>query len=247
MTTFLEFYIALMKFINHKLYADLGLDPKKATEEAYLNKVMMNVEKVAELQEMAQKKFSAHSSNDKHKYQVSEEFKETPEMKKLSKKEVNQKMQKDLFKSLTFFLNRETPVYCLQYLIVSFGGQVLFEDTYTGKQKVTHHIMDRPMQAKIDSKREYIQPQWIIDSLNNLHLLPCQPYKPGVPPPPHLSPFIDNSKEGYVPQRQKEIGALKGEEMEDEDESESEDEEELKKEEEKIKPQKKSTEKKSIL
>ena len=53
MTTFLEFYIALMKFINHKLYADLGLDPKKATEEAYLNKVMMNVEKVAELQEMA--------------------------------------------------------------------------------------------------------------------------------------------------------------------------------------------------
>jgi len=94
MTTFLEFYIALMKFINHKLFADLGLDPKKAIEEAYLlgkylNKVQMNVEKVAEFQEMAQKKFSAHSSQEKHKYQVSEEFKETPEMKKLSKKEVN--------------------------------------------------------------------------------------------------------------------------------------------------------------
>jgi hypothetical protein len=50
--------------------------------------------------------------------------------------------------------------------------------------------------------------------LNNLHLLPTQPYKAGVPPPPHLSPFVDNVKEGYIPTRQKEIATLKGEDIE---------------------------------
>lgn len=49
-----------------------------------------------------------------------------------------------------------------------------------------------------------------MDSINNLHLLPCNPYKPGIPPPPHLSPFVDNVSEGYIPIRQKEINALKG-------------------------------------
>jgi hypothetical protein len=32
-----------------------------------------------------------------------------------------------------------------------------------------------------------------------------------VAPPPHLSPFVENEKEGYVPSRQKEINSLKGE------------------------------------
>ena len=59
--------------------------------------------------------------------------------------------------------------------------------------------------------------------------MPIAPYKPGVPPPPHLSPFVDNSKEGYVPSRQKEINQLKGEEVDDDmvdEESEKSSEEE---------------------
>lgn len=64
----------------------------------------------------------------------------------------------------------------------------------------------------------------MIDSINNLFLLPTSAYRPGNPPPPHLSPFIDNQKEGYVPMRQKEIQHLKGEEIVDSDHSESEEE-----------------------
>lgn len=89
-------------------------------------------------------------------------------------------------------------------------------------------MIDRPLVGKLDSTKEYVQPQWIVDSLNNLFLLPTQPYRAGVPPPPHLSPFIDNSKEGYTPSRLKEINQLKGEVVDDdeelEDESESEEE-----------------------
>lgn len=34
--------------------------------------------------------------------------------------------------------------------------------------------MDRPLVGgKLQTNREYVQPQWIVDSLNNLYLLPC--------------------------------------------------------------------------
>lgn len=116
----------------------------------------------------------------------------------------------------------------MQYLILSFGGMYVTEEDKDHGLKITHQVVDRPMVGKLDSTREYVQPQWIVDSVNSLFLLPTQPYRAGVPPPPHLSPFIDNSKEGYIPTRLKEINALKGEivdeEMSGEDEESSGDE-----------------------
>lgn len=83
--------------------------------------------------------------------------------------------------------------------------------------------MDRPVSDSLINKnknKEYIQPQYIVDCVNNLHLLPTSQYRPGIPPPPHLSPFIDNQAEGYIPMRQKEIQHLKGEEVVESDEDE---------------------------
>jgi pescadillo len=105
---------------------------------------------------------------------------------------------------------------------MSFGGQFLSSDQ--DDSSATHFVMDRPLSDSYMNARqtkEFIQPQYIVDCINNLYLLPTSQYKPGVPPPAHLSPFIDNVQEGYIPMRHKEIQHLKGEEVL---ESESEDE-----------------------
>lgn len=92
-------------------------------------------------------------------------------MKKLTKKEDQIKKQRTLFSKCSFLLNREVPSYILQYLILSFGGSFTTNDETT--LKITHHIIDRPIAGvKQEANRELIQPQWIVDSLNNLHLLP---------------------------------------------------------------------------
>jgi pescadillo protein len=181
------------------------------------------------LQKIARKKFASSESVGEQKsgkYQISEEFKQTPEMQLLNQKEEQMKRQRELFNKCTFLLNRETPIYILQYLILSFGGSYATEEDveYLKTHKITHHVIDRPLTGiKLDSTKEYVQPQWIADSLNNLFLLPTQAYRPGQAPPPHLSPFVDNTKEGYVPTRQKEINQLKGEIVDSDGEEQIED------------------------
>jgi pescadillo protein len=136
-------------------------------------------------------------------------------------------------------------------LILSFGGQYLSADEIDEddklRSKVTHYIMDRPLSDSFlnaNQNKEFVQPQYIVDSINNLYLLPTSQYKPGIPPPAHLSPFIDNEAQGYVPMRHKEIQHLKGEEVLESDNEEEEVEvkvpakKEKAKKEEKVKPSK---------
>lgn len=84
-------------------------------------------------------------------------------------------------------------------------------------ESITHIITDRDSKfIQIQKSKEYVQPQWVYDCVNNAYLLPVKDYFPGKVKniyffliyhykfieknnfkalPPHLSPFVDNDKE----------------------------------------------------
>ncbi|XP_020700242.1 pescadillo homolog [Dendrobium catenatum] len=111
---------------------------------------------------------------------------------------------KSLFKDFKFFLSREVPRESLLFIIPAFGGLVSWEgDGAPFKETdedVTHQIVDRPSLGRKFLSREYVQPQWIFDCINARIILPTEQYLLGRVPPPHLSPFVDNEAEGYVPE-----------------------------------------------
>ena len=60
-------------------------------------------------------------------------------------------------------------------------------------------VVDRPTQGHRFMSREYVQPQWVIDSANFRVLARTELYVPGIAPPPHLSPFAATGEDEYVP------------------------------------------------
>ena len=147
-----------------------------------------------------------------------------------------------LFAGCYLFCGRETPVPSLEFIILACGGKVGWQGEASPFQEgdacVTHQIVDRPMEGQpaAAAKREFVQPQWVYDCLNARQLLPTHAYRPGVKPPPHLSPFVDGG-EGYTPrervrqavmeaQRAAEGGEDDGAEEEDEEGEEDEEDEE---------------------
>ncbi|KAG6528479.1 pescadillo homolog [Zingiber officinale] len=118
--------------------------------------------------------------------------------------DVETKECKNLFKNFKFFLSREVPREALLFVIPAFGGAVSWEGDGSPFREsddgITHQIVDRPTQGHIFLSREYVQPQWIFDCINARIILPTEEYLVGRIPPPHLSPFVDNEAEGYVPE-----------------------------------------------
>ena len=63
--------------------------------------------------------------------------------------------------------------------------------------------------------RAYVQPQWVFDCVNRRKVLPTGLYAPGAPLPPHLSPFVEESEEDYIPpERMDQLAEDNQEEME---------------------------------
>lgn len=116
----------------------------------------------------------------------------------------------NLFSGSVFFLSREVPRENVEFLILSFGGKVGWEGagspfSYTDPS-ITHVVMDRPCISDRIANRDYVQPQWLFDCVNNGFLIPVEKYLPGLALPPHLSPFVDNAAEGWEMWREMMLG-----------------------------------------
>ncbi|RLN54098.1 hypothetical protein BBP00_00009106 [Phytophthora kernoviae] len=124
-----------------------------------------------------------------------------------------ERSEKSLFSGLCFFLSREVPAACLELVLRSHGATLGWDGAGSPfdekSDRITHHIMDRPHQGHRYFNREYVQPQWVFDSVNNGVLLPLARYVPGAELPPHLSPFVNDDHEGYTPEYRKELEKLK--------------------------------------
>ena len=140
-----------------------------------------------------------------------------------------------LFANLTFFLSREVPRGYLELIVLSYGGNVGWEGQDSpirmDDASITHHIVDRPKLLptynKLPKSREYIQPQWVLDCANFNFVLPITKYSVGHALPPHLSPWVNDAEEGYVPKYKEEIEKMKiGEMLDVSDDDDDDDEKE---------------------
>jgi len=89
------------------------------------------------------------------------------------------------------------------FLIKAFGGEAGWAGPESpideNDESITHHVCDRPVQKHRFLAVSYVQPQWVYDCANFRVLIPTSAYVPGVKPPPHVSPFVNDEEEGYVP------------------------------------------------
>lgn len=253
MSTFVEFYIMMLGFVNFKLYHSLNLVyPPKLTaafnsdadkdlvdERAYvaeriaaMNISVAKIEGTNEVEELPE--IDIFNTEDTDPQKLEEAKLEAEKVKKL----------KTMFKGLKFFINREVPREPLVFIIRCFGGEVSWDrDHFVGAtfdesdESIAYQIVDRPSMDKQYLSRYYVQPQWVFDSVNARTLLPINKYLMGAVLPPHLSPFVDKTKDQvYIPPEERALNdpnfkPLDGGDPSDEDIEEASDEDNDEKEE----------------
>ncbi|CAN6811102.1 unnamed protein product [Brassica oleracea var. botrytis] len=222
--TFLEFYETLLAFTNFKLYHSLNvkyppiLDSRLEALAADLYALSRYIDASSRGMTVEAKvdASSSSQSNDRaeSELRLAQLQHQLPSsepgalMHLVADKEVEEDEEtracKSLFKDLKFFLSREVPRESLLFVLPAFGGTVSWEGEGApfkeDDESITHHIIDKPSAGHMYLSREYVQPQWIYDCVNARVILPTEKYLVGSRiPPPHLSPFVDNEAEGYVP------------------------------------------------
>ncbi|XP_046418289.1 pescadillo homolog [Neodiprion fabricii] len=218
MSTFVEFYVVMLGFVNFKLYHDLNMfyppkfnspgstDTKLVDEEVYVS------ERIAALNLPLSSVNNATPAPEEELDTDQFPTEADTSQLELSRIEVEKvKKLKTLFKGLKFFVNREVPREPLVFILRCFGGEVSWDKMlFVGStfdesnESITHQIVDRPSMTKQYISRYYIQPQWVFDSVNARELLPVENYLMGSVLPPHLSPFTDMLRDQtYIPPEQR--------------------------------------------
>lgn len=224
--TFLEFYETLLAFVNFKLYHSINvkyppiLDPRLEASAAELYALSRYFDANSRLSEKVEATQEEESEIRLAQLQHQLPSNEPGALMQLVKsaaveneEDADTKECKNLFKNMRFFLSREVPRESMLFVIPAFGGTVSWEGEGAPfsetDQSITHQIVDRPTQGHVYLSREYVQPQWVYDCVNTKIILPTEAYMVGRVPPPHLSPFVDNEEEGYVPDYAETIKRLK--------------------------------------
>jgi pescadillo protein len=224
MTTFLEFYEALVRCVNFKVYKEEKIvypptftedDEAKKVEAFFAEKKAVaskstkaGGKKVSDATKLkAQKADEAEADEEEEKEDKSTSLESFHALDPSSLNLINEDEAKiaQLFKNEVFMIGREVPFDAVAFVIRSAGGVAFREDDLSSTQaqsaKITIQVADRPKLATVLPSRRYVQPQWVFDSFNERTVLPTQPYGIGEKLPPHLSPFVDDVREGYVPEQ----------------------------------------------
>ncbi|XP_026724614.1 pescadillo homolog [Trichoplusia ni] len=216
MSTFVDFYTMMLGFVNFKLYHSLNLvyPPKLTaafsadTDKDLIDEHVYVAERIAAMNMSLSKVAGANEAEDLPEIDIFNTEDEDPQKLEEAKLEAEKvKKLKTMFKGLKFFINREVPREPLVFIIRCFGGEVSWDrDHFVGAtfdesdESIAYHIVDRPSMDKQYLSRYYVQPQWVFDSVNARTLLPINQYLMGAVLPPHLSPFVDKTKDQvYIP------------------------------------------------
>jgi len=221
MSIFVEFYTIMLGFVNFRLYNSLNLTyppqfPKQIGQDdgaELMNEQTFVSERIAALNIDLLKIDPTVQDEEEEELDIDllASDADSEKIKKLKQEAVEVKKLKTLFKGLKFFINREVPREPLVLIIRSFGGKVSWDKgLFAGAtfdetdETITHQIVDRPQVSNQYMSRDYVQPQFVFDCVNQMTLLPVNKYFIGAVLPPHLSPFVDpNRDEVYIPPEEK--------------------------------------------
>ncbi|XP_062543022.1 pescadillo homolog [Armigeres subalbatus] len=213
MKSFADFFTVMAGFVNYRLYNSINLvyPPQFSvsidSEESRSNEETFVSERIAALNMdlLRSDRQGAEEEDEEIDLKLLDNDKDSEQVRKMHEEALSLNKLKNLFKGLKFFINREVPREPLVFMIRCFGGKVSWDKhLFAGStfdetdETITHQIVDRPSLNNQYISRDYVQPQWVFDSVNQRKLLPTNSYFIGAVLPPHLSPF-NRDDAVYVP------------------------------------------------
>lgn len=199
MLTFLDFYLVLMRFVNYRLCTRLGWSypPSLSGKDGAQDESEPDKTEVED----------ASSSTEPAPVEVVR--RELLPTITCPLEEIFPDGDRRLLTGARIYLGREVPKHSVAFVLQCMGASLSFpslgeEEEQKKKSsapspfpllteddpRLTHQIVDRPTLNRMFTGREYVQPQWVFDSLNADKLLPMDEYRIGVTLPSHLSPFV---------------------------------------------------------